>query len=130
MRLVIGVHPSMPDDIRQTAALRYYEDPEAQGEDWKMKGPLVVRWSLNPIQRHGVAKMTYAPFNRIVHPDPATRAGIVHLLDIAQKSDQKSFVITNNKEEGCAPLTMIEVARDVVNKLSEEKDAQLDPRAL
>lgn len=130
VRLVVGVHPSMPDVIRQTAALRYYEDPEAQGEDWKMKGPLVVRWSLNPIQRHGVAKMTYAPFNKIVHPDPATRSGIVHLLDIAQKSNQKSFVITNNKAEGCAPLTMIEIARDVVNKLSSEKDAQLDPRTL
>ena len=95
-----------------------------------MSGPLVVRWSLNPIQRHGVAKMTYAPFNRIVHPDTATRAGIVHLLDVAQKSGQKSFVITNNKAEGCAPLTMIEIARDVVNKLSDEKNAQLDPRTL
>ena len=48
----------------------------------------------------------------------------------AQKSGQKSFVITNNKAEGCAPLTMIEIARDVVNKLSDEKNAQLDPRAL
>ena len=85
---------------------------------------------MNPIQRHGVAKMTYAPFNKIVHPDPATRSGIVHLLDIAQKSNQKSFVITNNKAEGCAQLTMIEIARDVVNKLSSEKDAQLDPRTL
>ena len=130
VRLVIGVHPSMPDVIRQTAALRYYEDPEAEGDDWKMKGPLVVRWSLNPIQRHGVAKMTYAPFNKIVHPDPATRSGIVHLLDVAQKSGQNGFVITNNKAEGCAPLTMIEIARDVVSKLSEEKDAQLDPRNL
>ena len=74
--------------------------------------------------------MTYAPFNRIVHPDTATRAGIVHLLDVAQKSGQKSFVITNNKAEGCAPLTMIEIARDVVNKLSDEKNAQLDPRTL
>ena len=87
-------------------------------------------WSLNPIQRHGVAKMTYAPFNKIVHPDPATRSGIVHLLDVAQKSGQNGFVITNNKAEGCAPLTMIEIARDVVSKLSEEKDAQLDPRNL
>ena len=95
-----------------------------------MRGPLVIRWSLNPIQRHGVAKMTYAPFNRIVHPDPATRSGIVHLLDVALKSGQKSYVVTNNKAEGCAPLTMIEIARDLVTKLSNEKDQQIDPRAL
>ena len=130
VRLVIGVHPSMPDVIRQTAALRFFEDPEAEGENWTMKGPLVVRWSLNPVQRHGVAKMTYSPFNRIVHPDPATRAGLVQLIDVAQKSGQAGFVIANNKAEGCAPLTMIDLAKDVVAKFSSEKDAQMDPRQL
>lgn len=93
-----------------------------------MKGPLIVRWSLNPIQRHGVAKMTYAPFNRIVHPDPATRAGLVQLVNVAHKCGQKSFVITNNKAEGSAPLTMIDLAKDIVAKLSADKDAQMDPR--
>ena len=130
VRLVIGVHPSMPDVIRQTAALRYYEDPEAEGENWQMKGPLVVRWSLNPIQRHGVAKMTYAPFNRIVHPDPATRAGLVHLVTQAQRSGQQSYVITNNKAEGSAPLTMIELAREITQKLTEEKNVDSDPRQI
>lgn len=128
VRLVVGVHPSMPDVIRQTAALRYFEDPEAEGEEWTVGGTLVVRWSLNPIQRHGVAKMTYAPFNRIVHPDPATRAGLVQLVSLAHKSGQKSFVITNNKAEGSAPLTMIDLARDITAKLSADKNAQMDPR--
>ena len=120
----------MPDVIRQTAALRYYEDPEAEGENWQMKGPLVVRWSLNPIQRHGVAKMTYAPFNRIVHPDPATRAGLVHLVTQAHRCGQQSYVITNNKAEGSAPLTMIELAREITQKLTAEKNADSDPRQI
>lgn len=128
VRLVVGVHPSMPDVIRQTAALRYFEDPDAEGDEWTMKGPLIVRWALNPIQRNGVAKMTYAPFNRIVHPDPATRAGLVHLIDVAQKSGQQSFVIANNKAEGSAPLTMIELAKDIVASQTRNKNNQLDPR--
>lgn len=130
VRLVVGVHPSMPDVIRQAAALRYYEDPEAEGDEWSMRGPLIVRWSLNPIQRNGVAKMTYAPFNRLVHPDPATRAGLVNLVNIAHKSGQQSFVIANNKAEGSAPLTMVELAKDIVASQTREKDAALDPRQI
>ncbi len=128
VRLVVGVHPSMPDVMRQMAALRFFEDPESEGSDWKMRGPLVIRWSLNPIQRHGVAKMTYAPFNQLVDRDPVTRAGIVQLVEIAQKSGQASFVIANNKAEGSAPLTMTELAGEIVSRLSANKNTQADPR--
>ena len=128
VRLVVGIHPSMPDVIRQTAALRFFEDPEAQGQQWKMRGPLIVRWSLNPMQRNGVPKMTYAPFNRLRAPDPATRAGLVHLVNVALQSQQDSFVIANNKAEGCAPLSVQELAKDIVAEQSRQKDRALDPR--
>lgn len=127
VRLVVGIHPSMPDVIRQTAALRYFEDPLAEGDHWKMRGPLIVRWSLNPIQRNNVPKMTYAPFNRMAAPDPATRAGVVRLINVALKSEQDSFVIANNKAEGSAPLSVIELAKDVVYSQSKAKDRKIDP---
>ena len=116
VRLVVGIHPSMPNVERQTAALRYFEDPDAEGDEWLMRGPLIVRWALNPIQKNGVGKMTYSPYNKIVHPDIETRSGIANLVAVAEKSNQNSFVIVNNKAEGCAPLSVVELAKLIAKR--------------
>jgi uncharacterized protein YecE (DUF72 family) len=113
-RLCIGIHSRMPPAARQSAALHAMDASEDEGDDWRMKGPLVVRWSLASGFRYDDAKNRYAPFDRLIDPDIPTRGTLAHLIHVALKSGQPSFVVANNKAEGSAPLTVIELARAVV----------------
>lgn len=113
-RLTVGVHSRMPGAARQSAALRAMDALPEEGDDWRLKGPLVVRWNLGAGLRYEDAKSRYAPFNRLIDPDIPTRGTLTHLLHVALKSRQQSFVIANNKAEGSAPLTLVELAKAVV----------------
>jgi uncharacterized protein YecE (DUF72 family) len=113
-RLCIGIHARMPPAARQSAALHAMDAAPEEGDDWRLKGPLVVRWSLASGFRYEEAKSRYAPFDRLLDPDIPTRGTLAHLIHVALKSGQPSFVIANNKAEGSAPLTAIELARAVV----------------
>ena len=56
-RLVTGLHPTMPDVARQTNALHMMDCPEAESpEDFRLAGPLVVRWTLAMGDRFDDAK--------------------------------------------------------------------------
>jgi len=103
----------MPVAARQSAALRAMDALEEEGDDWRLKGPLIVRWNLGSGLRYEEARSRYAPFNRLVDPDIPTRGTLAHLIHVAIKSNQPSFVIANNKAEGSAPLTLIELAKAV-----------------
>jgi uncharacterized protein YecE (DUF72 family) len=114
VRLTLGVHARMPAPARQSAALRALDAHESEGDDWRLKGPLVVRWNLHAGFRYEDAKQRYAPFDRLIDPDIATRGTLVHLVHVALKSGQPAYIVANNKAEGSAPLTLIELARAVV----------------
>jgi len=114
MRLCLGVHARMPEVTRQAAALRKLDAENTEGTDWKLAGPLVVRWSLQAGFRYDDAKSRYAPFDRIVDPDIVTRGTLAHLVHVALRSAQPAFVVVNNKAEGSAPLSCVELARAVV----------------
>ena len=113
-RMCLALHPRMPVAARQSAALRAMDALDDEGDDWRLKGPLVVRWTLAPGLRYEEARTRYAPFDRLVDPDIPTRGTLAHLIHVAIKSEQPSFIIANNKAEGSAPLTLIELARAVV----------------
>ena len=113
-RLCIALHPRMPVAARQSAALRAMDALDEEGDDWRLKGPLVVRWNLAAGLRYEEARTRYAPFDRLVDPDIPTRGTLAHLIHVAIKSDQPSYIIANNKAEGSAPLTLIELAKAVV----------------
>ncbi|MBC8120011.1 MAG: DUF72 domain-containing protein [Burkholderiaceae bacterium] len=113
-RLCIALHPRMPAAARQSAALRSMDALESEGDDWRMKGALVARWTLAGGMRYEDARVRYAPFNRLVDPDIPTRGTLAHLIHVAIKSEQPSFIIANNKAEGSAPLTLVELAKAVV----------------
>jgi uncharacterized protein YecE (DUF72 family) len=113
-RLTIGVLASMPAAARQSAALRALDALPDEGDDWRLKGPLVVRWNLHSGLRYDDAKSRYAPFDRLLDPDITTRGALAHLVHVALKSGQPSFIIANNKAEGSAPLTLIELAKAIV----------------
>lgn len=113
-RLTIGIHANMPAAARQSAALRALDALADEGDDWRLKGPLIVRWNLHSGFRYDDAKNRYAPFDRLIDADIATRGTLVHLIHVALKSGQPSFIIANNKAEGSAPLSLIELAKAVV----------------
>ena len=114
-RLCVGIHARMPDAIRQSAALRAMDhDADAHDDAWRLAGPLVIRWNLRAGLRYEGAKSRYAPFDRIVDPDLVTRGALSHLVHVALRSAQPAYVIVNNKAEGSAPLSCIELAHAIV----------------
>jgi len=61
------------------------------------------------------AEPSHAPFDRLVDADPDTRNRIVKLISTALAADRDIYVIANNKAEGSAPLTLLELARAVAS---------------
>lgn len=117
-RLCLGIHARMPPVARQASALRTMDAKDAPASTeggWLLTGPLVVRWSLRAGLGYEQAKARYAPFNRLVDPDLVTRGSLVHLIRVAVRSGQNAYVIVNNKAEGCAPLSCVELARSLAD---------------
>lgn len=101
----LGLHPRMPPVAEQLPMLRAL---------WP--GPLVCRWSLN--RRHGSfgyeeAKGLYEPFHRLVDPDPATREALARVIAGTAGAGFPVYVTINNKAEGSAPMSVIELGREV-----------------
>ncbi len=102
----LNLHPTMPDPARQAAVL---------GE--RLTRPaLVCRWLLNRRFSYEGAKDRYAPFDRLVDPDPASRAAIADLAHLATARGGEAFVIINNKAEGSAPRSVLELARALAER--------------
>ncbi|MCU0805137.1 MAG: DUF72 domain-containing protein [Burkholderiales bacterium] len=102
-RFCFGVHSRMPSVAAQAAAMAACAP-----------GPLVARWNLHSGFGYEEAKAQYAPFDRIVDEDPETRGALAALAADAIGRGDPAFVIANNKAEGSAPLTVIELARAIV----------------
>lgn len=96
-------HPRMPLVDEQTS------DIEA-GESCAQ--PLVIRWLLAPGRSYEAAKAAYAPFDRLVDPDPPARQKIVALARRALAAGRDVTLIVNNKAEGSAPQSIVELARE------------------
>lgn len=103
----MGLHAKMPPIEDQLPMLRAL---------WP--GPLVCRWNLH--RRHGRfgyedAEKLYGPFDKIVDPDPETRAALAKVIAGTTRAGQNAFVTVSNNAEGCAPLTIASLARDIVD---------------
>lgn len=105
VRLCIGIHPRAPSLPVQQATAAALVD-----------GALIVRWNLNPRHRYEEAKARYAPFDRLVEPDATTRETISTLAREGLAAGREVFVVANNKAEGSAPATIMEIARAVVRR--------------
>lgn len=84
-------------------------------------GPLVVRWLLEGQQGYEEAKSRYAPFDRLVDPDPVTRNEIVACAQSAIADSRSVLIIVNNKAEGSAPLSI----RALANAYAANRDPHL-----
>jgi uncharacterized protein YecE (DUF72 family) len=101
----MALHARMPRIAEQLPILRAL---------WP--GPLVCRWNLNPL--HGAfgyedARRQYEPFDRMVDPDPETRATLARVVAGTVGGGQNAYVTLSNKAEGSAPLSVLELARAI-----------------
>lgn len=102
-----NVHPRMPGVLEQADVL---------GEHSWRSGTVVVRWMLHPAQDYEAARERYFPFDRIVDPDPGNRAAVATLLERVLGRGNETIVIANNKAEGCAPLTLFGLVREIARR--------------
>ena len=84
--------------------------------------PLVVRWLLAPGRGYEEARAAYAPFDRIVDPDPATRRRVAQLARHALGQGRQVIVIINNKAEGSAPLSVAALAKEFLQTMQAAMD--------
>lgn len=101
----MGVHAKMPPVAEQLPILRAL---------WP--GPLVCRWNLH--RKHGAygyeeAGRQYLPFDRLVDPDPETRAALARIVAGTTGAGQNAYVTISNQAEGCAPLTVAALAEEI-----------------
>ncbi|HWN67420.1 MAG TPA: DUF72 domain-containing protein [Haliangium sp.] len=87
---------------------------------WRVTGgaqapALVVRWMLARYLRYEAARERYAPFDRIVDPDPHTCQSIAALVRRACSQGLPAYVVVNNKAEGSAPLSVVRLARELAH---------------
>ena len=102
-----NVHPRMPSVIEQAEIL---------GEHSWRSGTVVIRWMLHPAQDYEAARERYFPFDRIVDPDAPNRAAVANLLELILGRGNEAIVVANNKAEGCAPLTVFGLARELARR--------------
>lgn len=102
VRYCLGLHDRMPAIEDQLPMLRAL---------WP--GPLVCRWNLQRGLQYAQAKDLFEPFDRIQAADPATRAALAKVIAGTVAAGYAAFATINNKAEGSAPLSVIELARQI-----------------
>ncbi len=80
--------------------------------------PRLARWLLHGSQTYEAARTRYAPFDRLLDPDPAVRSELATASAAALREGRDVTVIANNKAEGSAPLTLRELAAALVRQLA------------
>ncbi|MCS4511865.1 DUF72 domain-containing protein [Xylophilus ampelinus] len=105
----LGLHAKMPAIAEQLHMLRAL---------WP--GPLVCRWNLNRL--HGgygyeEAEKLYQPFDRMVDPDPDTRAALAKVAAATALAGHPVYVTVSNKAEGSAPQTVRLLAQAIRDRL-------------
>lgn len=79
---------------------------------------VVSRLMLPPFMRYEDKKAEYAPFDRLVAPQPDMRDDVLAILRAAEEADcTEAFVLANNKAEGSSPLTVKALAERVAREL-------------
>lgn len=79
---------------------------------------VVARLMLPRFARYEDKKAAFAPFDRLVAPQPEMRDDVVRLVLAALEADAEDVtVLVNNKAEGSAPLTVRAIAERVAEAL-------------
>lgn len=79
---------------------------------------VIARLMLPPFTRYAEKKAEYAPFDRLVAPQPDMQDDVLALLRAVLDAGTKGvFVLANNKAEGSAPLTVKSLAARLTREL-------------
>ncbi len=105
VRYCVGLHDRMPPAASQVQAAR------AAGA-----GDFICRWNLHQGLRYNQAKAQWAPFDRLQAPDVQTREALARAVVAALADGHRAFVTINNKAEGSAPLSAIELAKAILRE--------------
>jgi uncharacterized protein YecE (DUF72 family) len=109
IRYCVGLHARMPEVERQHRALEVLDDGTP--------GSLVVRWNLHRGFLYEAARRRYEPFDKLIDQDVQTRVVLARMAADAFQAGQKVWITANNKAEGSAPLTILELAREIAKNL-------------
>lgn len=104
-----AIHAAMPGLLRQRDLVPLERLPS---------GPLTIRWMLQPGLRYQQAQQRFDPFDQLAAPDPHSRSAIAELIVAAVPLGKEVLVVANNKAEGCAPRSLVELAREVRSRLA------------
>ena len=77
-------------------------------------GPLLIRWMLRAGDDYESAGARYEPFDRLQDPDKLNRDRIAAMIRGGLSSGRDVQVVAANNAEGCAPLTLLELAKTIV----------------
>lgn len=102
----VNALPGMPA-VREQAGWSFVRDADM----------VVCRWMLAPGYDYAGAKEAFSPFDRLVRPDPGTRADIADLLLHAEAGRRPTITIVNNKAEGSSPVSILELVRALAARL-------------
>ena len=103
----------------------------------RVTGPCIIcRALLRPGRLYADAVEAFSPYDRILDEQPALRADLVSLVRTALALRLPAYVIANNRAEGSAPLTIIAVARMLIDqanaglgwRFQQETQFPLQPR--
>src|SRR5215210_1599310 len=100
-----NVHPRMPDIRAQARLVGSHRGPTT-----------VIRWLLGPGMTYEEAGRRYAPFNRMAAPDLTNRRAVADLAREAVAAGRPFLCTINNNAEGCAPLSAVELAKEIVGE--------------
>ncbi len=67
---------------------------------------VVARLSIPPGNRYDERRAAFAPFDKIVRPDEASRRAVARLVDLCVDLRRTLLLTVNNKVEGSSPLTI------------------------
>jgi uncharacterized protein YecE (DUF72 family) len=82
--------------------------------------PLIVRWLMRRGDDYRTAGARYMPFSHLVDEDPTNRDEVARLVAKAVAHDVPAFALLDNKAEGSAPATAVELARAIVRLRERE----------
>lgn len=107
--------PRYHDILRAHAVAHVYSHwtamPPLSEQHMKLTGtftaPFTVLRLLTPLGlAYEKAVERYAPYDRIVQPQPRMRQETIALVKQAAAEGRSSYVLVNNRSEGCSPLTV------------------------
>jgi uncharacterized protein YecE (DUF72 family) len=89
--------------------------------------PLLMRWLLRQDDRYQEAMARFQPFHKLQQADLDNRAQVADLTTRALQHDVPVTVLVDNKAEGCAPESIVELARALVRAREAAREGQIKP---